>query len=38
MGAKVKASEIFMDVARLYPYTFYGIRAKEKMVKARDLL
>jgi len=34
IGNKEKAHKIFMDVANLYPYTFHGIRAREKMVEA----
>ena len=34
MGDKEKARKIFMDVANLYPYTFHGIRARERMVEA----
>tara|TARA_B100000686_G_scaffold226649_1_gene233946 strand:- start:1903 stop:5013 length:3111 start_codon:yes stop_codon:yes gene_type:complete len=34
IGNKEKAREIFMDVANLYPYTFHGIRAREKMIEA----
>ncbi len=34
LGEKEKAKEIFTDVANQYPYTFHGIRAKEKMLKA----
>ena len=34
IGKKEKAQKIFMDVANLYPYTFHGIRAREKMIEA----
>jgi tRNA dimethylallyltransferase len=34
LGEKEKAKEIFTDVANQYPYTFHGIRAKEKMLEA----
>ena len=34
IGDKEKAQKFFMDVANLYPYTFHGIRAREKMVEA----
>ena len=33
IGDKKKAKEIFINVAKLYPYTFHGIRAKEQMIK-----
>ncbi|MEK9629200.1 MAG: tRNA (adenosine(37)-N6)-dimethylallyltransferase MiaA [Nitrospinota bacterium] len=32
MGNKEDARKIFTEVASLYPYTFHGIRAKEKML------
>jgi tRNA dimethylallyltransferase len=34
IGSKEKAKELFTNVATLYPYTFHGIRAKEKIQKA----
>ena len=33
IGAKEKAREIFRKVAKLYPYTFHGVRAKEQMIE-----
>jgi tRNA dimethylallyltransferase len=31
LGNKEKAKELFISVATLYPYTFHGIRAKERV-------
>jgi len=31
LGQKDKAEKLFIEVATLYPYTFHGVRAKEKM-------